>query len=508
MFQGFYRFRIPQPVFDYQTAGKFTRLFGVQCWCYNWPEVLPDQYAGEKSFAVRAESPCLLLEAKSMGGSYQQALDFIYSFIDYERRRVPNAEALWDLRRVEELLGRLDNPHLKAKTVHIAGSKGKGSVAAMISSVLTAAGYVTGLYTSPHLHSYNERIRVDGKLISDDEIVHLVARLKPEVEAVNRAATYGKLTTFEITTALGFNYFAQRKVAFQVIEVGLGGRLDATNVVRPEVCVITSISLEHTDLLGDTLAAIASEKAGIIKPSSIVVSSSQADEADGVIESACQKQGAKLIRVGRDVTYKALDFDDTRQSLIVHGRLGNYELDIPLLGDYQLGNAATAVAALEVLIERGNNIPRENIIEGMKRVNWEGRLQVLSRYPLLVADGAHNRDSAQKLRQALRKYFKFDKTILIIGLSSDKDLSGIVAELAPTFDKVIVTRSIHPRAMAAAPIVAEFKKYGIEAEQADDVSIALSLALKLAGAGDMICVTGSLFVVAGAIEQTAGEKSL
>ncbi|MCX6003014.1 MAG: Mur ligase family protein, partial [Chloroflexi bacterium] len=226
-----------------------------------------------------------------MDGSYQQALDFIYSFIDYERQRVPNAEALWDLRRVEELLGRLDNPHLKAKTVHIAGSKGKGSVAAMISSVLTTAGYVTGLYTSPHLHSYNERFRVDGKLISDDEIVHLVAQLKPEVEVVNREATYGKLTTFEITTALGFNYFAQRKVAFQVIEVGLGGRLDATNVVKPEVCVITSISLEHTDLLGDTLTAIASEKAGIIKPGSIVVSSSQADEADRVIESVCHKQG-------------------------------------------------------------------------------------------------------------------------------------------------------------------------------------------------------------------------
>ncbi|MCX6003129.1 MAG: bifunctional folylpolyglutamate synthase/dihydrofolate synthase, partial [Chloroflexi bacterium] len=202
-----------------------------------------------------------------------------------------------------------------------------------------------------------------------------------------------------------------------------------------------------------------------------------------------------------------LDFNDTRQSLIVHGRLGNYELNIPLLGDYQLGNAAAAVAALEVLIGKGNNIPRENIIEGMKRVNWEGRLQVLNRHPLLVVDGAHNRDSVQKLRQALRKYFKFDKAILIIGLSSDKDLSGIVAELVPTFDKVIVTRSIHPRAMPTAPIVAEFKKYGIEAEQADDVSIALSLALKLAGVGDMICVTGSLFVVAGAIKQAAGEKS-
>ncbi|MBN1644206.1 MAG: bifunctional folylpolyglutamate synthase/dihydrofolate synthase [Dehalococcoidales bacterium] len=435
-----------------------------------------------------------------------QALDFIYSFIDYERSRAPDAKTQWDLRRVEELLKRLGNPHLKAKTVHIAGSKGKGSTAAMISSVLTKAGYVTGLYTSPHLHIFNERIRVDGKLISDEEIVGLVARLKPEVEEVNREAKYGRLTTFEIMTALGFYYFALKKVDFQVIEVGLGGRLDATNVVKPEVCVITSLSLEHTDILGDTLTAIAGEKAGIIKPNSIVVTSPQAEEADKVIESVCRKQKAKLIRVGRGVTYEALDFDDTRQSLIVHGRLGDYELDIPLLGDYQLGNASTAVAALEVLMEKGDNVPSKSIAEGMTSVEWEGRLQVLRRRPLLIADGAHNRDSVHKLKEALKKYFKFDKAVLIIGLSSDKDLAGIAVELAPVFDKVIVTRSTHPRAMETAPIAAEFRKYRIETEQAGDISIALPMALKLAGAEDMICVTGSLFVAAGAIESAEGGK--
>jgi dihydrofolate synthase/folylpolyglutamate synthase len=432
---------------------------------------------------------------------FQQALDFIYSFIDYERQRDPRVKTTWDLRRVEALLGRLGNPHLKSKAVHIAGSKGKGSVAAMTASVLTKVGYKTGLFISPHLHFYNERIRVNDKLISNDEIVELVARIKPEVEAVNREATYGKLTTFEVTTALGFSYFAQKKVDFQVIEVGLGGRLDATNVVHPEVCTITPISYEHTDILGNTLREIATEKAGIIKQESIVVSSPQADEADAAIASACRKQGAKLIRVGRDVTYKSLRFDDTKQSLIVNGRLGNYELTIPLLGQYQLGNAATAVAALEVLIEKGSKIPLKRIIQGMKAVNWEGRLQVLNRHPLVVADGAHNRDSAQKLRQALEQYFKFDNAILIIGMSSDKDLAGIVEELAPAFKKVIVTRSIHPRAMATAPIIDEFKKHGIEAQQTDDISIALPLALSLAGENDMICVTGSLFVVAGAIEQ-------
>ena len=432
---------------------------------------------------------------------FQQAMDFIYSFIDYERHRDPHVKNTWDLRRVEMLLDRLGNPHLKSKTIHIAGSKGKGSVAAMTASVLTKAGYNTGLYTSPHLHFYNERIRVNNRLISNDEIAELVARIRPEVETINSAAIFGKLTTFEVTTALGFSYFAQKKVDFQVIEVGLGGRLDATNVVKPDVCVITPISYEHTDMLGNTLTAIASEKAGIIKEGSIAVSSPQTDEADTAIAEACQQRGVKLIRVGKEVTYKGTKFSDSEQSLVVNGRLHNYKFTIPLLGQYQLDNAATAIAALEVLLEKGNKIHSRNIVHGMKEVNWEGRLQVISRHPLMIVDGAHNKDSAQKLRQALEQYFKFEKAILIIGMSSDKDLAGIVNELAQSFPQVIVTRSRHPRAMATTHIAAEFRKHGIEAQQTDDISDALPLALKLAGEKDMICVTGSLFIAAGAIEQ-------
>ena len=328
-----------------------------------------------------------------------------------------------------------------------------------------------------------------------------VARIKPEVEVINSAAAYGKLTTFEVTTVLGFTYFAQKKVDFQVVEVGLGGRLDATNVVKPDVCVITPISYEHTDILGNTLSAIASEKAGIIKEGSVVVSSPQTEEADTAIREACQKRGVKLIRVGKEVTFTGTKFSDSEQSLLVNGRLHNYMFTIPLLGQYQLDNAATAIAALEVLMDKGNKIHSRNIVQGMKEVNWEGRLQVISRHPLVIVDGAHNQDSAQKLRQALKQYFKFEKTILMIGMSSDKDLAGIVNELAPAFSQVIVTRSRHPRAMDTAPIVAEFQKHGIEAQQTDDISVALPLALKLAGKNDMICVTGSLFIAAGAIEQ-------
>ncbi len=436
-----------------------------------------------------------------MDARYQQALDYIYSFVDYERVPRPRDPIHYDIRRMKELLSRLGNPHLEAKTVHITGSKGKGSVAAMVASALTTSGYVTGLFTSPHLVSFNERIRVDDQLISNEELVALLDKLKPEVRAVNEKATYGQLTTFEVITALGFTYFKQKGVDFQVIEVGLGGRLDATNVVQPDVCVITSISLEHTDVLGNTLTAIATEKAGIIKPGCVVVISPQADEVVRVIQQVCLDCQVPLIKVGSEVTWQRRGFDASRQSLMVKGRLGSYELSIPLLGEYQLENAAAAVAALEVLAERGFRVSQDSIVIGLAQVGWPGLFQFLSCKPLLVVDGTNNSYSADKLRQALKEYFDFERAILIIGASSDKDIAGIVAELAPLFDKAIVTRSIHPRSMATAPIVAELRRHGLEAQETEDVSIALPLALSLAGEKDLICVTGSLFVVAGAIEQ-------
>jgi len=450
---------------------------------------------------------------------YQQALDYIYSFIDSEGvSKLQYNAATYDLRRVEELLAALGNPHRKARSVHIAGTKGKGSTAAMVASVLATAGYTTGLNTSPHLHTVNERIRVDGRLISNDEIVSLVERLKPEVEAVNQRATYGKLTTFELLTVLAFAYFELKGVDFQVLEVGMGGRLDATNVIAPEVCIITTISFDHTPALGHTLSEIAAEKAGIIKPGSIVVSSPQSDEAARVIEKTCSGYGVPLVRVGSDVTWQSLGFDLDGQRFRIKGRLGGYELSIPLLGHHQLDNAAAAVAALEVLAERGFNISRESITRGLERVSWPGRFQILARHPLVVVDGAHNPDSARKLRQALEQYFGlsagrtkkvrsdsapgyFDRAVLIMGASSDKDVASVVSELFPLFDRVIVTRSHHPRAMAPGLLKAEFTRHGIEVEVVDDVGAAVSLAL--AGDSDLICIAGSLFVVGEAMEQVS-----
>ncbi len=432
---------------------------------------------------------------------FQQALDYIYSFIDYETEPRPRDPVHYDLRRMDELLTRLNNPHLNTSTIHITGTKGKGSVAAMITSALAVAGYKAGLYTSPHLHVFNERIRVNDRIIPDEDVISLVEKLKPEIEKVNNRATYGTLTTFEVITALGFCYFRQEEVDVQVVEVGLGGRLDATNIVRPKVCIITSISLEHTDVLGKTLTEIATEKSGIIKPGSVVISSPQPDEAMQVIEQTCRECNTPLIKAGVDVTWENLERDSRRQSFSLNGRKGNYKLSIPLLGQYQVENAAVAVTALECIIERGFSVSAGQIKGGLEKVDWPGRLQVLNRSPLVIADGAHNPNSVIKLKEALKQYFNFERGILIFGASSDKDISGMIDELVPMFDRVIITRSIHPRSMGVNAIEAEFKKIGIEARVTDDISDALPLALDMADEKDIICVTGSLFVVAGAIEQ-------
>jgi len=431
---------------------------------------------------------------------YSAALKYILSFTDYEK--LPSflySAANFDLRRMEELMGRLGNPHLTSRSIHVAGTKGKGSTAAMIASALSAAGYKTGLYTSPHLHSFRERISIDGHSIAEEQFSTLVRRLKPEVEAVNRSGTYGQLTTFEILTALAFTYFMECGVDFQVLEVGLGGRLDATNVVKAEIAVITSISMDHAEILGDSLAKIAREKAGIIKPGAMVVSSPQQREAEGVIKEVCLKMGAALIVVGKDVTWNKLTSDLNGQSFEVKGRARRYDLSIPLLGDHQLENAATAVAALEVLA-----IEADDIARGLAQAHWPGRLEILRREPLFLVDGAHNTDSARRLREAIEAYFDFDRLILILGASSDKDIAGMVAELASLSSLVIVTRSRHPRALEPYSLVEELKRRRVRVEVVESVAPAVEHALSIAGPKDLICATGSLFVAAEAREYLKG----
>jgi dihydrofolate synthase/folylpolyglutamate synthase len=429
---------------------------------------------------------------------YQAAIDYILSFADYER--ISRSSVIFDTSRIEVLLERLGRPHLSAESVHIAGTKGKGSTAAMIASILTASGYKTGLYTSPHLHSFTERIRIDGQPIQETEFATMIQSLKPRLNAFNEAGARGELTTFEILTALAFVHFAEQAADFQVLETGLGGRLDATNVVRPKVCAITSVSLDHTEVLGHTLAQIAREKAGIIKPGCTVVSAPQHPEVRSVMSATCLERGARLIEAGQDIAWRLTESTDCSQSFRLSGLRGSYDLAIPLLGEHQLENAAVAVGVSEVLAGLGAMVSAESIAAGLSRVSWPGRLQILRRDPLLVVDGAHNADSARKLAKALPEYFRFAKAILVVGTSRDKDVAGIVDGLLPLSKHVIVTRSRNPRAADISVLATEFSRRGAKVKTAETVGSAVEVALREAGPRDLVCVTGSLFLVAEAID--------
>jgi dihydrofolate synthase/folylpolyglutamate synthase len=402
---------------------------------------------------------------------------------------------------MEELLNYLGNPHQGIKSVHIAGTKGKGSTAAMIASVLSASGYKTGLYTSPHLHSPRERIQIDGKPITPEELVLMTQKIIP---ALSKPSSYGFRTTFEVLTALSFLYFKERAVDYQVVEVGLGGRLDATNVIQPLVAVITSISLDHTEVLGATLDKIAKEKAGIIKPRGIVVSSPQPIEAQRVIQEVCRERGAKLIQVGEEITWRCLYVSKGGQSFEVKGLKGEYQLFLPLLGEHQLENAAAAIATLEQLNDP--KITPQSIAKGLSKVSWEGRLQILQEKPLIIVDGAHNAYSAQRLREAILRHFPFQKLLLIMGASVDKDIAGMVRELSPLSPHVFVTTSKHPRAAPAEVLASEWERQGFKPCLSHSLPQAINQALSQAGEGDLVLATGSLFIAAEVIEYITGQR--
>lgn len=435
--------------------------------------------------------------------TYPEAIAYLYSLTDYEKTRVERytPETL-DLARVERLLEAIGNPHRRFPTLHVAGTKGKGSTAAMIESCLRAAGYCTGFYTSPHLHTFRERIQVNGYKISRDDIVALVEEIRPLVKR-----TPG-VTTFEAITALGFLYFARAGIDVGVIEVGLGGRLDATNVITPEVSVITSLSLDHTYLLGDTLAQIAYEKAGIIKPGVPVVSAPQRAEAMGVLEKVSRERGSTLIEVGRDWDYEPGPADLEGQSFTVQRVAdGGSELDgeywMPLLGRHQLENATNAIAALEVMRGRDFRVPAQAVRDGMHDVKWPGRLEVLSREPLVVVDCAHNPYSAQVLRRALEEWFPGRRWVLIFGASTDKDIPGMLRELLPISEYVIVTRSDHPRAAAPIELADAVASAGGGAEVSVNMHKAIRRGLTVMDSGSGLLVTGSIFIVAAAREEWA-----
>jgi dihydrofolate synthase/folylpolyglutamate synthase len=425
--------------------------------------------------------------------AYNQALDYIYSFIDYSREKTAKlAQAEFKLERMFALLEALGNPQDACPTIHVAGTKGKGSTSALIASALTAAGVKTGLYTSPHLQEFDERIQVDGQPIPNLDLASLVEEMKPAI------AQIPLLTTFEIVTALGFLFFARQKVQAAVIEVGLGGRLDATNVITPRVAVITSLSYDHMAVLGNTLTLIAGEKAGIIKPGVPVVSSPQAREALAVLEKVSRERNAPLTLVGRDVTCEAGEHSLDGQTLTIVDHQSKTTnpviLRIPLLGKHQVENAATAWAALQA---SRLEISETAIRTGFARVNWPCRFEIARREPPVIFDSAHNQDSFLRLCQTLDDYFPGRPVILVMGASEDKNLPGMLEEIKPKLRLLIATRADHPRALAPEEIVSAAGSHGIRAEAAASVGAALERALALsATGGEIVLSAGSMFATA------------
>ncbi len=446
--------------------------------------------------------------------AYNLALDYLYSFVDYSLKHSSElAKAEFNLERMFALLERLGNPQVTYPIIHVAGTKGKGSTSALCASALQAAGYKTGLYTSPHLLDYCERIQINGEPISHETLVKLIEEIKPAVAQVE------KLTTFEITTALAFLAFAKQGCTAAVFEVGLGGRLDATNVVIPRVSVITSLSMDHMAVLGDTLAKIAGEKAGIIKEGVPVASAPQKDEALEVLLRVAALRNSKVTLIGKDVEFKPISHSLDGQELKIfaqHPSTTSFDTSpkstgatqpsaqgqpsdmqpsdlptfkLPLLGFHQLVNAATAYAALKV---SGLDVPDQAIQRGFAQVKWPARFEILRRDPPVVIDSAHNRDSALRLRETLDEYYPGKPVILIFCALEDKDISGILEELKPRLERVVATRADHPRAPSANWTAEQVDKAGIPVEAVVPVESALERALVLAGEQKIVLSAGSV----------------
>lgn len=442
-----------------------------------------------------------------MGMNYNEAIEYLLGLVDLERHTpgLPRQKRIYDLRRMARFLEMIGSPQERVPAIHVAGTKGKGSTSAMVDSVLHAAGYRTGFYSSPHMHSFRERIRLDSSPISEEAFASLVESLAPSARRLAAETDLGDATLFEFITGMAFHCFAQAPADFQTIEVGLGGRLDATNVVEPAVCAITSVSLDHMGILGNTLAEIAAEKAGIIKAGVPVVVSPQREEAMETIMAVCREKNAPYVWVGTDIRWREEDSDLHGQGVQIEGRLDSYRLRFPLLGSHQGENAATAVGVLECLQELGYQIGKGAFEAGFAAVNWPCRLEVLDQNPLVVVDGAHNVYSMETMLESLRKFFDFRKLVLIAGFSRDKSVSGMIEAMAPLASVAIASRSRHPRSMAPGAVAEALVTGGATAvHEADSVGQALELARYFANDDDLILATGSLFVAAELREAVLG----
>jgi dihydrofolate synthase/folylpolyglutamate synthase len=402
---------------------------------------------------------------------------------------------------MEQLLARMGSPHKRLRVVHVGGTNGKGSTVAMISSMLEAAGYKVGMFTKPHLTNFTERISVNGVQISEAKVIAMINGMLPAVEAV--AASHQHPTFFELTAALMLKYFADEKVDFAVVEVGMGGRLDATNVVDALVCVITNISFEHTAVLGDTIEKIAAEKAGIIKEGGVLATTSDDERALGVFRDVCAAKHARMFVAGKDIVFEKTKSGMDGQTFDVRASYGrSFEaLHTPLLGEYQITNAAAAIGAIEALKLRGIEIPESAIREGLAKVKWPGRLEIMQTKPYVVIDGAKDVLATQTLAAEVPKIFSYDKLVLVVSISRDKRIGEMMRDLLAIADYVVATRhKVKGRAVEPEQLAAFARNAGKDAIVVYDSKDAVKQAMELAGADGLVLVTGSIFVVGEARE--------
>ena len=422
--------------------------------------------------------------------NYQEALQYIHS-VEWRGSRL-------GLARTYELLDRLGNPQKELRFVHVAGTNGKGSTAAMLASILETSGYRTGLYTSPYIHRFNERMQVNGQMIGDEELAELTAYIRPFASAMEDPPT-----EFELITALAMEFFKRRHCQIVVLEVGLGGALDSTNVIdTPELAVITAIGLDHTRELGDTIPQIASAKAGIIKEGGDVVIYGQNPEAEEVLERTVREKHGRLYRPAYD-TLRPVS-RSLRGQVFDYG--GYRNLQIPLLGTYQLNNAAVAIAAAEVLAGKGWAITPETLAEGLAKTRWRGRFELLSERPVILVDGSHNPQGIRATAGSLREYFPEGGILFVVGVLADKDARSMMKAILPLAKEFITVTPPSPRAMEAGQLAELLRSLGAgQVTEAASIPEGCGLALEKAGKTGVICALGSLYMV-GDLTQAFEEK--
>ncbi|UZW15883.1 bifunctional folylpolyglutamate synthase/dihydrofolate synthase [Clostridium pasteurianum] len=405
----------------------------------------------------------------------------------------------YGLSRTKKILEFLGNPEKKLKCIHIAGTNGKGSVTAMISKILVETGYSVGMYTSPFIEEFEERIQISGKNIPKNDLCKVVTELSTAVDKVIEMG-YEHPTEFEIITCAALLYFYKKEVDYAVIEVGLGGRLDSTNVITPLISVITSISYDHMNILGNTLTEIAHEKAGIIKDNIPVILYPQKEESEIVIEETCEKHNSKLIKVSRESvefidTFKSQEDLKYYQHIKVTTKDKIYNIKLSLLGKYQLLNCSTAIHCIEELRAMGINIKDEHIERALEKVVWRGRLEVLSDYPLIVLDGAHNIDGIKNLSESIDSYFTYDNIVLILGILADKEVESMVKIITPKAKNIITVTPHSDRAEIAKDLCDIVKKFNSNCESFDDYRKAFIKAKKYCNNNDLLLISGSLYMI-------------